>query len=50
MAVQFEIDAPVDEQQDIILRVASGKLERKEFTAWLRTRIIERKGNWTLPD
>ncbi len=38
------IDAPVDEQQDIV-QAASGKLERQDFTAWLRTRIVERKDN-----
>ena len=37
----FEIEASVDEQENIILQVASGKLERKEFTDWLRTHVIE---------
>jgi death-on-curing protein len=39
----FEIDAPVDEQQRVVLQVASGELERKEFTDWLRARITEKQ-------
>ena len=31
----FEIRASVDEQERIILEVASGKLSRAEFAAWL---------------
>jgi len=37
----FEIKASVDEQEDIILQVASGKLGREGFTDWLRDHIIE---------
>ena len=37
----FEIDAPVDEQEDIILQVASGSLSRDVFTEWLRVHITE---------
>jgi len=40
----FEIDAPVDEQEHIILQVASGELGRDEFTAWLRGHVVEKKG------
>jgi death-on-curing protein len=39
----FEIDASVDEQERIVLQVASGKLERDEFTAWLRGHIVRMK-------
>ena len=39
----FEIDKSVDEQERIILQVASGELNRAAFTAWLRSAIIERK-------
>ncbi|MBM3134167.1 MAG: type II toxin-antitoxin system death-on-curing family toxin [Chloroflexi bacterium] len=39
----FEITAPVDEQEHIILQVASGELERDEFTAWLRGHVVEKK-------
>jgi death on curing protein len=37
-----EISAPVDEQEQVILRVASGELGREAFTGWLRTHIIEK--------
>ena len=36
-----EIDAPVDEQEQIILRLASGELRREEFAGWLRAHIVE---------
>lgn len=36
----YEIDASVDEQEQIILQVASGELERDDFTAWLRTHVV----------
>jgi death-on-curing protein len=39
----FEIDASVDEQEQVILQVASGELGRDEFTEWLRSHTIERK-------
>jgi death-on-curing protein len=39
----FEIDASVDEQERIVLQVASGKLERDEFTACLRGHIVRMK-------
>ena len=39
----FEIDASVDEQERIVLQVASGKLARDEFTAWLRGHIVRMK-------
>jgi death-on-curing protein len=38
----FEIDASVDEQEQIILQVASGELERDDFTAWLRAHVVRR--------
>ena len=38
----FEIRASVDEQEQIVLQVASGELGRDRFTAWLETRIIQR--------
>jgi death-on-curing protein len=37
----FEISASVDEQAEIILGVASGKIHRSAFTDWLRNHIIE---------
>lgn len=36
-----EIDAIVDEQEQIILKVASGELGRDNFTTWLRVHLIE---------
>jgi death on curing protein len=36
----FEIEASVDEQEIIILKLASGKLSRKKFTAWLNDHVI----------
>ena len=38
----FEIRAPADEQEQIVLRVACGELERDNFTAWLKAHIIPR--------
>ncbi len=37
-----EIDAPVDEQEEIILQVSAGALDRDGFTQWLRPRVIPR--------
>ena len=36
----FEIEASIDEQERIILDLASGRLDREEFTAWLNNHII----------
>jgi death on curing protein len=35
----YEIDADVDEQEAIILSLASGELEREAFTQWLKNHI-----------
>lgn len=37
----YEISASVDEQEEIVLGVASGKLDRQVFTDWLRNHITE---------
>lgn len=37
----YEINTPVDEQEEIILSVASGRVSRAEFTEWLRQHVIE---------
>ena len=37
----FEIKASIDEQERIILDLASGILERGEFTAWLNKHIVD---------
>lgn len=36
----FEINASVEEQEKIILQVASGEMTREEFTHWLQSTII----------
>jgi len=35
----YEIHAMVEEQEDVILRVASGSVGRSEFTNWLRLHV-----------
>jgi death-on-curing protein len=35
----YELAAPVEEQEKVILRVAAGQLEREEFTAWVRAHL-----------
>ena len=41
----FEIEASIDEQEKIILDLADGKLDRKEFTEWLNKHIIQIKSS-----
>ena len=41
----FEIDASVDEQEKVILQVASGESKREAFTDWLRAYIVEKKND-----
>jgi len=36
----FEINVSVDEQENIILNLAAGKIDRIKFTSWLKTHII----------
>jgi len=36
----FEIRSSVDEQERIILQVASGEIERDTFTLWLRDHVV----------
>lgn len=36
----WEIYADVDEQVDVILRVASGEMKRSAFTEWLNQRVV----------
>jgi death-on-curing protein len=40
-----EIDAAIEEQEKTILQVASGKLKREEFAAWLSIHLTERKNS-----
>jgi death-on-curing protein len=37
-----EVDAPVDEQEQVILKIASGELGRDSFTDWLRANIADK--------
>lgn len=37
----FEIDASVEDQEKVILGVASGAVERRELVDWLHNHIIE---------
>jgi death-on-curing protein len=38
----FEIQSSVDEQETIILHVASGETDREAFTGWLRDHVTAR--------
>jgi death-on-curing protein len=35
-----EIAAPVDEQEDVFLRLAGGQMSRDEFTEWVRQHVV----------
>ena len=37
----WEISASVDKQVEIILGVASGKIDRADFTEWLQNHVVE---------
>jgi death-on-curing protein len=39
----YEIRASVDDQEQVILRVAAGEMARQEFTAWLRAHVVQRE-------
>ena len=36
----YEIDASTDEQEEIVLGVAAGEIDRISLTAWLKQRTI----------
>ena len=40
----YEIHASVDEQEQIILQLAAGELDRKAFIEWLGAHVLEREG------
>ena len=40
----YEIGASVDEQEQIILQLAAGEMERKAFTEWPRAHAVARAG------
>ena len=37
----YEIDATVDEQEEIVLAVASSQMQRAEFGEWLKQRVVK---------
>ena len=37
----LEIDAAVDEQEQVILTIASGNMKRDDFAVWLRAHVVE---------
>jgi death-on-curing protein len=39
----FDIEALVDEQERVMLKLASGELDRDTFTKWLRAHVVPRK-------
>ena len=39
----YDVDATVDEQEEIVLQVAAGELGREEFTFWVSNHIIARR-------
>lgn len=38
----FELEAPVGEQEGIMLQLAAGELSRDEFTRWVRSRTVSK--------
>ena len=36
----YDIDADVDEQEEVILGVAAGEWTRERFTEWLRDKLV----------
>jgi len=38
----FELEKSVDEQEKVILQVASGKMSRAAFADWLQTAVVKR--------
>jgi len=38
----FEIDTSVDEQEETILKIASGKLGRDGLSTWLRAHVVKK--------
>ena len=41
----YEIQASVEEQENVILQVASGEMSREAFTLWLRKHVIPRSSD-----
>ena len=39
----YEIEAPIDEQEQVVLSVASGQMDRVALGKWLKPYIVERR-------
>jgi death-on-curing protein len=39
----YELSTPVDEAEQIVLKLAAGELSREEWTSWVRNHIVELK-------
>ena len=39
----YEVEATTDEQEQVILSVASGQMDRAAFSLWLRQHVVERR-------
>lgn len=37
----YDLNASIDEQEQIILSIASGRLHRKRFTDWVKERLVK---------
>jgi death-on-curing protein len=46
----WELAAGVDEQEQVILRLAAGGLKREEFTAWVQAHLRQRPTEPDAPD
>ena len=40
----YEVEADVDEQEQVILNVAAGRIKREELVEWLRLHLVEKIG------
>ena len=38
----FEIQSSMDEQERIVMQVASGEMDRESFVLWLRDHVVAR--------
>jgi death on curing protein len=45
----WELLATVDEQEQLILRLAAGALERGEFIVWVQSRVQQRSPESSAP-
>jgi len=39
----YEVNAPVDEQEQVIFQLAAGELSRDDFLEWVRSRVVPRR-------